>query len=547
VNPLTRPSIYLGLAFATVLPVLTAPVIANSVQAQTAKTTLYVDPSAGNDQTARGTRDQPYSTLTAAIAAAPSQAVIQLADGTYSEETGENFPIIVRKPVEIRGDPDNQGYNVKIEGGGEFNSRTGAGQNVAIALLGNSTLTGVSVTNPRDRGIGIWIEGASPTVLKNTLQRNDNTGIALNGRGRAVILDNYFYNNSGNGMVIYGQSRPTVKNNTFERTGFGISITEDASPQLIGNDIKSNRIGVIVEGNAQPILRENVITLSSEDGLVAIANSQPNLGTANEPGGNIFRSNRGQAIKNLTKSYTIPASGNQISGDTAGKVDVRATVAQTQTAPISLNRNISPLSPLSSKENALRSSSSDDEQVWSAPNSTPLPPLNSLPLLPSTPKNNVEERNSLPFDPPPLEPLPNNNAATGNDQAADPPSNGTRLQDILVLEPNVSPNSSSRRNTNSLPVPSANIPSGRPFRPGASPEERVTAVGGQYRVVVEITKASDKSQVKQIVPEAFTSRYQGRAVMQVGIFRSQANVEEIRQQLRQAGLQVRVITVGNDR
>ncbi|MDR9403586.1 MAG: DUF1565 domain-containing protein, partial [Halothece sp. Uz-M2-17] len=466
----------------------------------------------------------------------------------YSEETGESFPIVVRKPLEIRGTPNNKGYHVKIEGGGEFNSPTGAGQNVAIALLENSTLTGVNVTNQRDRGIGVWVEGASPTLLKNTLQQNDNTGVAINGTGRAVILDNYFYSNSGNGIVIYGQSQPTIKSNILERTGFGISITEASRPQVIGNEIKHNRIGIIVEGNAQPVIRENLITLSTEDGLVAIARSQPNLGTLDEPGRNIFRGNRGQAIKNLTKTYTIPASGNEISGETSGNIDVRATVAQNR--PLPQQRNLSPLPTLS------QPSDSNDtpvrEQVWSAPNNSnrrsssinqqSLPPLNTQqPLLPPASNNNQSASNqSPPSNLPPLKSPPRNTPERNNTNTASD-SNRSSLQDILVLEPNASP--TPRRNPNALPVPNGNIPSGNPFRPGTSPEQRVRQVGGQYRVIVEIRQASDKTRVKEIVPGAFTSRYQGRAVMQVGIFRSEVNAEEIRQRLQQAGLKVQVISM----
>lgn len=524
-NRLTYPSLCLGLALISPLPALVAPMMTESVEAQTTQTRIYVDPDAGSDRTGRGSRDRPYQSLTQALAAAPAKAVIQLAPGAYSEETGESFPIVVRQSVEIRGNPNNRGYNVKLEGGGQFNSPTGAGQNVTLALLGNSTLTGVSVTNQRDRGIGVWIEGANPTVLKNTFQGNNNTGVAVNGRGRAVILDNYFYNNSGNGMVIYGQSQPTVKNNTFERTGFGVSITEDAIPQLIGNEIKHNRIGIMVEGSAQPILRENLVTLSTEDGLVAIANARPDLGTANEPGRNIFRNNQGQAIKNLTKTYTIPASGNQIAGETAGKIDTSAPLARQN--PIPRDRNLTPLLNNSTQANA--SNSSEQEQVWSAPSDRPLPLLET---------NNRRSNQSPPLNLPPLDPVPSNNGSGSNE--------GKTLQDILVLEPNASPGAA-RRNPNALPVPNGNIPSGNPFRPGASPRERVTAVGGQYRVVVEIRQASDKSRVKQIVPDAFTSRYQGRAVMQVGIFRSAANADEIRQELQQAGLLVRIIPARNDR
>ncbi|MFB6274826.1 MAG: DUF1565 domain-containing protein [Halothece sp.] len=532
-HPFPSQTVYVGIAFSSVLPALIAPAAVTAVQAQVTETTIYVDPRAGNDQTGTGSEDQPYQTLTQALEAASADAVIQLARGTYSEETGEIFPIVVKKPVEIRGVPGNQGYRVKIQGGGRFNSPTGAGQTVGIALLADATLTGVTVTNLRDRGHGVWIEGANPTVTQNTLTRNDNTGVSVNGTGQPKITDNYFYNNVGNGMVIYGETQPLVKNNTFHRTGFGISVTEQATPQIIGNELKDNRIGIIVEEQGKPVLRENVIELSREDGLVAISNSRPDLGTAKEPGGNIFRRNRGNAIKNLTKNYVIPANGNQIAGNTQGKIDRRGTVTA-QTSPPPLDSRLPPRSRNDGQTNLSANSdngSSTAEQVWTAPDASSrrLPPL-----------QNSRTETRLP----PPNPNAANSPSTASTPSPNPNSNTSRpqLKDLLVLEPNVSPsNPPSQRNLNALPVPSGNIPSGRPFSRGASPEERAAAVGGKYRVIVEITRASDKTKVKDIVPEAFTSRYQGRRVMQVGIFQSQANAREIRQRLEQEGLQVRVI------
>lgn len=558
-SPLMPKSVYLAIALSATIPSLVVPVAIKSAQAQVTETIIYVDSDSGNDQTATGDRNNPYQSITEAIEAAPNEAVIQLARGTYSEETGETFPIVIEKPLEIRGEAENQGYHTKIVGGGEFYSRTGAGQNVGIAILDNATLTGVTVTNKRDRGVGVWIEDANPTLVKNTFQRNDNTGVAINGTGRATLLNNYFYSNSGNGLVIYGQTQPTIKNNTFERTGFGISIIQNAIPQIIGNEIKSNRIGVLVEGQAQPILRENIIELSTEDGFVAIANSRPDLGTNNEPGENIFRGNQETDIKNLTKDYTIPINGNRITGEIEGSIDRRGIVtAQTPNPPE--NSNLPPLLANPPRSNSLpepETNTTTKEQVWTAPNNqppqgsqrnnsfslstnNPLPPLNSLPLIPPEATNNPNiTEDSNPITLPPPNPTPSNNTSSNNNPPNVTPQRN-RLEEILVLEPNASPRQPA---SNALPVPSGNIPRGNPFRPGTSPEERAAAVGGDYRVVVEIRNANDKNKVKEIVPQAFTSRYQGRAVMQVGIFRSRANAEEIRQKLGREGLQVRLIPV----
>lgn len=553
------PTLYLGIALSSVIPI--APMVTTAVHAQATETMIYVNPDRGNDGSATGSREQPYQTLTDALANAQRNTVIKLAPGTYSEETGEQFPIIVRKAVEIRGTPSNQGIEVKIEGGGLFNSPTGAGQNVGLALLADATLTGVTVTNQRDRGHGVWVEGASPTVTQNSFRRNDSTGLSVNGFGKPRISDNYFYSNAGNGMVIYGRSEPIVENNTFERTGFGISIAETAKPQLLGNEIKHNRIGVVVEGKAQPLLRNNTIALSHEQGLVAISNSRPNLGTDKQPGGNIFRRNREEAIKNVTKEFVIPAHGNEINGKTVGEIDLTGTVAIPE--PV----EASPQPNLATQDSRSANSSSSQEQVWTAPsadapslspdaNASPLridrdlpPPVSSSQLIPpgNSGSGGNAVRGEIQLSSPPNPSSrnnPTNNTPTPSQSTNKAPSSSNNgrasLGDILSLHSNSSP---PERNPNSLPVPDREIPSGNQFRPGTSPEERAAEVGGDYRVIVEVNNVSDRNKVKSVVPNAFTSRYQGRSVMQVGIFQSQANAEEIRQKLRQKGLQVRVIPV----
>lgn len=573
-------SLYLGLALSSLMPTVMVPPITPSVQAQETETIIHVNPESGNDERATGSKEQPYQTITKALAAAQRNAVIKLAPGTYSEETGEQFPIVVRKNVEIRGTPNNNGSQVKIEGGGLFRSPTGAGQNVGIALLADATLTGVSVTNQRDRGHGVWIEGASPTVTHSTFRRNDSTGLSVNGFGEPRISDNYFYSNAGNGMVIYGRSEPIVENNTFESTGFGISITEHTKPRLLENEVKNNRIGIVIEGNAQPKLRNNTITLSREQGLVAISNSRPDLGTDEEPGGNIFRRNGKGAIKNSTKNFVIPANGNDIVGTTEGKIDLTGTVAN----PMPEQDDSRPRLQITRQQRTLPSNpSSSQEQVWTAPtaesssslstdsNTPPLrgdiptpvsssqlvPPQNNgssgnavkgdiqLSSPPNRSSNNDTAKNNSPSNPPSARnrPTPNTSPTSGGERAS--------LNDILALHSNSSQgsanpsrnNRAAQRNPNSLPVPNADIPSGNQFSPETSPEERAAIVGGEYRVIVEVSAASDRNKVKDVVPDAFRSRYQGRSVMQVGIFQSQDNAKEIEQKLRQKGLQVRVIPI----
>ncbi|MEO1145443.1 MAG: DUF1565 domain-containing protein [Cyanobacteria bacterium J06638_22] len=54
---------------------------------------LFVDPVLGNDETGVGTLRSPFRTITRAVQFAEGDTVIMLGAGTYSQRTGEQFPI----------------------------------------------------------------------------------------------------------------------------------------------------------------------------------------------------------------------------------------------------------------------------------------------------------------------------------------------------------------------------------------------------------------------------------------------------------------------
>ena len=293
---LWRKKLYILIALNIVIPCNIAlevrEVKADTPSVSLNKNIVYVNPNRGDDSQV-GKELSPLKTITQALKIAPPGSTIKLASGTYSEETGEVFPLIVEDRIILEGNPDNQGYNTIIEGDGYFVSPTGAGQNIAIAALKDAGgIIGVTITNKHSRGHGLWIESASPKVVSNTLTRNGNTGVSVNGNSAPLIEDNYFYNNSGNGLLVYGTSKPEVVNNTFKQTGFGVSLVQDTVTLLKDNQFDSNRIGIILEGNSQAILRDNEVINSLDSGLTAIARSRVDLGTDDESGNNIFRSNR---------------------------------------------------------------------------------------------------------------------------------------------------------------------------------------------------------------------------------------------------------------
>ncbi len=287
---------------------------------------IYVDPHRGNDQTADGTADKPYKTITSALSnhRHTRTATIKLAQGTYSTATGEVFPLVIPSEITVLGNEAQRGAGVIIQGGGHFRSLFLGQQNVAVVLQDRAALRGVTVTNNNPRGFGVWIEKGSPTVSHSTLIHNTQDGLSITGRTGGSVINNVLRSNGANAITVEQLASPEIRHNVIVGNGFGISIRQNSAPQIIGNQILRNRDGVIVQGQARPLLRSNQIRENGRSGLVVLGQAIPDLGTASYQGQNVFADNGERDIHN-SGVYAIAVNGNQVDpAKTLGKLDFHA-------------------------------------------------------------------------------------------------------------------------------------------------------------------------------------------------------------------------------
>ncbi|MDZ7949733.1 DUF1565 domain-containing protein [Nostoc sp. DedQUE09] len=544
---------------------------------------LFVNPSVGDDKAGNGSESTPVKTISQALRLANANTVIMLSTGTYSAETGEEFPLILKPGISIQGNPSNQGKDIIIQGGGDYLSRSFAGQNVTIVGANQVLLTGVTVTNPNRRGYGLWIESSNPVVAENTFTGSTQDGISVCGNAAPTISKNYFDRNGANGITIAGNSSPQVKENVFHQTGFGINIAQNAAPILIGNQIQNNRSGIVVQANARPILRNNLIQDNKEDGLVAIAQAMPDLGNASEPGSNTFQNNARHDINASAAKQVISAAGNNLVSDRiTGKVDINGTTAlatqNSQPAPVPNNAlreipstgEITFSSPeVSETTNGQTSNSiSANNPVSGQLNSQVLPlmPANNVPLSPPISKQPPTSKvagfptpsslsgrqiptNAQPPDTPQLNYVridPNTIEFT----ATEPPSNSVvqppvprsmrdQMQQPLPILKNAAPGASEL-----LPLPDRNIPivNTRNLQTSSASipysGNSTTQFGVRYRLVVPLVTDKDQDLVRFLAPGAFPTVWQGQRVMQAGVFSSEYNAKEMLKTLSSKGLRV---------
>lgn len=471
--------------------------------------TIYVNSQDGDDHQP-GKKTSPLQTISQALKIAPAGSTIQLAPGTYSEETGETFPLVLDHQLTLQGNPRDKGYKTIIQGDGYFLSPTAAGQNVAIAAVKEAGgITGITITNNHSRGHGIWVESANPQIVSNTLTRNGNTGVSVNGKSAPLITNNYFYNNSGNGLLVYGTSQPQVTKNTFEQTGFGISLVQNAAAKITENLFDGNRIGIILEGNSQGTLRHNEIINSEQVGLTAIAESQVDLGTDHEPGNNIFRSNQELDIENVS-SHEIVAVGTEVQGDTAGEINFERGefLASNEQTAADLAPDLAPLPPLPSPDNT-----NGNITLPEAPPKAsyePLPPL--LPRLdepePSAAPTTIEPA------PPDLPPPPPVIASTTDNKERE-----------LVFRPS----DDAVEAADVIPIP-------YPPTVSSSASTVTSAAQVKYKVLVEVLDDGEATEVRSLYPEAFETILEGQSWLQVGAFSDRDKAQQAEQNLVNLGL-----------
>ncbi|WP_442949408.1 DUF1565 domain-containing protein [Nostoc sp.] len=550
---------------------------------------LFVNSSGGNDSTGNGSESAPVKTITQALRLAKANTIIMLSTGTYSAETGEIFPLMLKPGVSIQGNPSNQGKDIILQGGGDYLSRSFAGQNVTIVGANQALLTGVTVTNPNRRGYGLWIESSNPVIAENTFIGSTQDGISVSGNAAPTISKNYFDRNGANGITIAGNSSPQVKENVFHQTGYGINIAQNAAPIIIGNQIQHNRSGIVVQANAHPILRNNSIRDNKEDGLVAIAQAMPDLGNASELGGNAFQNNARYDINASAAKQVISAAGNNLVSDRiTGKVDINGTTAlaapTSQPAPVPNNvlREIPPTGEITfSAPEISETTNGQTSNSISATNRVP-GQLNSqlLPLLPANiplsapisnqpqatskvagfptpsslsgrqiPTNTSRIATSSPAEPPNTPQLnyvridPNTIEFTApeypSNSVAQPPVASTKNQ---TQQPSPILETSTRGASRLLPLSDHNIPISNTRNLQTSSASipyggnSATQFGIRYRVVVPLFTDKDQNLVRLLAPDAFPTVWQGQKVMQAGVFSSEYNAKEMLKTLSSNGL-----------
>lgn len=443
---------------------------------------LLVNPMTGDDINGNGNMDSPFKTIAKALQVAQPDTVIRLAPGIYSAQTGETFPLILPPGVTLQGNPRTRGENIIIQGGGLFESPTPSQQNITILAANPATVTGVTITNPNPQGYGLWIESSSPVVVDNTFTENTSAAIVVKGNSAPTIRSNYFYNNGGEGILVAGTLQADVRENVF--------IDRESSTLELSRNLPST----LAESPTTPSIPE---TESVSQPVETTANLSPTLEQVSpkvEPDRSISQ------LEILPT--TFPSNGTPLSAANPKELTETQPAAMAQTALSPSTYSISAASfpvpsSLQSQEN---------------------------PTNPATPAATVPQIIDISVPSPTETDIPDRSTPATSEPEA-------QRGDVTVNSPEFP-------REDSVPVLNSNNPPAIPQEP---PPE--TLQEGRYRVLVAAKTDDQQTLVRSLIPGSFRTSYNGTLMMQVGLFSSRENAQQILDLLKEQGLTVTIETL----
>jgi hypothetical protein len=281
---------------------------------------VEVDPARGNDTSAAGSQ-QPYKTLTAALANLSGSTLVKLAPGTYSPSTGETFPITIPDGVIVNGPGEPQGQAAMLAGGGKVPNFNGF---ITLVLTGSGQLRGVTVRNAM--GSGILMTSGHPLIRDCSVSRCPQDGIVIGGTAIPQIIKTKIEDNGGNAIRFTDRAKGMIEDCTLLRCQTGIQIADEAAPLVKKTRASGHQVGVLATGNSSPVLRENRIIQNLAQGLWVQGNSQPDLGQPEDPAGNFIRQNGQGDIRNDTAQVLLAVGNDLLPQYLQGLVTLAASV-----------------------------------------------------------------------------------------------------------------------------------------------------------------------------------------------------------------------------
>ncbi|NEQ47384.1 MAG: DUF1565 domain-containing protein [Leptolyngbya sp. SIOISBB] len=301
---------------------------------------LYVDPQQGRDDRDGRSPTQPLKTLTQALQRSRGETRIQLATGTYSARSGEQFPLKIPVGCEVRGATVGDRPGVTLEGGGQLQHPLLGRQSVTCLLADATLLHTVNITNPAAQGIGLWLADGQPQVHQVVVRQCGQYGVVALDRVLPTLQDCRLEDCGQAGMVFFTQSKGQLERVGGIRNRVGLWIQDAAAPLIRACRLERCEIGLAIADTANPVLRENQIRFNQTYGIHLTDRGTADFGQSQDLGLNTVRQNGQLDIYNATPRSLLSCGNDVVPQQLRGPVDLIASELPDPSAvpPLLLNR-----------------------------------------------------------------------------------------------------------------------------------------------------------------------------------------------------------------
>lgn len=276
-----------------------------------AQKVLYVDPSRGSDRQDGRSLEHSLKTIGAALRLCQEPTLIRLAPGEYTSASGEQFPLRVPFGCTLEGGTQGGRPSAVVRGGGVVEHPLLGIRPVACILAEDATLKSLRLSNPQERGTGVWMAAGRPQMVRVFVQQCGHYGAIALDEGLPIVQNCVFESCGLAGVALFTHSkgqfeRVFCRNN---RAGF---LLQDASAPLVKScTLDRNQVGMEITGTASPVLRDNRIQNNRQYGLYLRGKGTADLGHPQDEGRNQIRSNGQADIVNET-GRSLPSCGNDL-------------------------------------------------------------------------------------------------------------------------------------------------------------------------------------------------------------------------------------------
>ena len=276
-----------------------------------AQQVLYVDPTRGQDDRDGRSQSQPLKTITAALRLSQDNTVIQLKAGSYTADSGEQFPLVIPPGCQVLGETGGNRPSVTIQGGGQIQHPLLGAQSITCRLQNGAGLRHVTVINTQSQGVGVWLEDGYPQLEKVFATKCSQYGAVVIGKVLPTMKNCIFEDCGTAGIAFFTQSKGQFERVFCQKNRTGMVIKDAAAPLIMACGLERNTIGLDIGGTANPVLRGNRICNNQTYGIQLTGSGTTDFGHPQDVGNNIVRNNGQVDIQNST-GRSLRSCGNDV-------------------------------------------------------------------------------------------------------------------------------------------------------------------------------------------------------------------------------------------